>query len=208
MASPTATDVYGTSAWQVGHANNTARFADVLRRYGLVPDAATLSQYGLSGLFDPNTSANAAANPNSILAALGRARDTGFHSNLHAASAHNALGSGAALNAADQVGRDYQSNVGQAGSDELSALLGLGGDESTLYQTIFGDLLNRPQPDPNLSLPTPPPQQISVPQGVASGAGTGIPTPQTPYVRTGPEAGWTPPKPPKPGVFGGRGHIT
>lgn len=187
MTTPSQADVFGTSAWQTGTAGLTSKFSGVLRKYGIVPDSATLSQYGLSGLFDPNQSANALANPDSIFNKLGRARDTGFTSNLHTANSHNALFSGAALNSADQVGRDYASNVGQAGQDELDALMGVGGEAGNLYQTVFGDLLNRPVAADPTVYPTSSPSSGGT-------IGAGRPVPQQPYIRTGPETPGATPK--------------
>lgn len=149
MTSPTQQDVYGTSAWQVGNSDLTRRFSAILAQYGLVPEQSTLDQYGLGSMFDPSQAAQARANPYSIFSQLGQSRDRGYGANQNTANSHNMLFSGAFKNSQDQVGRDYQQNVAGAGQEELNQLLGLGGDQSSLYQSIYGQLLNQPvAPDP------------------------------------------------------------
>lgn len=170
MTTPSQADVFGTSAWTTGTAGLTARFSNVLRKYGIVPDSATMAQYGIGNLFDPSQAANALANPDSIYNQLGRSRDTGFASQMHQANSHGGLFSGAAKNSSDQVGRDYATNVGRAGQDELDALLGLEGEAGGLYQTIFGDLLNRPvAADPTVyPEPDPAAKQVYAPIGTST----------------------------------------
>jgi hypothetical protein len=99
-------------------------------------------------MFDATQADQARANPYSIFSQLGKQRDVGYGQNQNTANAHNMLFSGAFKNSQDQVGRDYQQNVASAGQNELNSLLGLGGDQASLYQSIYGQLLNAPvQPD-------------------------------------------------------------
>ena len=120
---------------------------------------------------------------------------------------HGALFSGAAVNAADQVGRDYSKNLGTAGQDELDQLLGIGGDETNLYNTVFGQLLNIPAA-PDTSTPTATTDQsgFNADTGYhpAQAAATGDWIEHT----AGAHPFGVGLKPPKPGVLGGHGHQT
>jgi hypothetical protein len=182
----TPDQVYGDSRWLQAQPGFRNRFSQILLNTGIVPDQATLDQYGLGSLFDPSQSAAAANNPYSIAKLLQNRLSGTLTNNATTANARGGLFSGAFQNSQDQAGRDYQQAYSQAGSRELSDLLGIQGDQSNLYGSIWTDYANRPvAPDPTVYPPAP----TITPGSAGVGGNTGIPVPQTPYYRTGPEAG-------------------
>lgn len=184
----TPDQVYGDSEWLRAQPNFVAKFSQLLTNSGIVPDASTLQRYGLSDLFDPATSAAAANNPYSTAAQLKNHLSATLTDNGAAASAHNALFSGAHENMQDQAGRDYQQGYATAGAQGLSDLLGVAGDRESLYNTIFQRKLAEPvAADPTVYTPPVAPAPVAGPSGL------GIPVPQQAYQRTGPEAGWKAP---------------
>lgn len=185
----TSDQVYGDSEWLRSQPGFAAKFSNLLVNSGIIPDAATLQKYGLADLFDPATSAAAANNPYSTAALLKNHLSGSLSANGTRAAGHNALFSGAFQNMQDQAGRDYQQSYSQAGAQGLSSLLGIQGDRESLYNSIFQRKLNEPvAADPTVYAPAVAPAPAFAP--VAGPQGLGIPVPQGPYVRTGPEAGW------------------
>lgn len=197
--------VYADSEWLRSNPALISKFSQILTNYGIVPDAATLAKYGLSGLFDPSVSAAAASNPYSTAALLKNRLSGDLTNNATTANRHGALFSGAFKNMQDASGRGYQQSYAQAGAQQLSDLLGVQGSQNDLYNSIFGRLLSTQQQ-----------QQAAAAAAAAPAAaapatiGAGLPVPQTPYTRTGPEtpmASWAPFTPTKPKIstgFAGR----
>lgn len=194
----TADQVYGDSQWLRENPGLISKFSQILTQYGIVPDQATLAQYGLSSLFDPNISQAAQANPYSTAAQLRNRLSGALTNNATNANAHGALFSGAFQNMQDASGRSYQQDYSNAGAQELSGLLGVQGDQANLYNSIFGRLLSQPVAPDTTAYP-----QASQPAAI----GAGLPVPQQPYNRTGPEtpsAAWAPFTPAKPKARGGQ----
>lgn len=182
----TPDQVYADPEWLRANPGLISKFSQILTDYGIVPDAATLAQYGLGSLFDPSVSAAATKNPYSKAALLKNQLSGDLTNNATSANARGALFSGAFQNMQDASGRAYQQNYAGLGSQELGGLLGLQGNQNDLYNSIFGRLLSNPVAADTTAYP-----QASQPAAV----GAGLPVPQTPYNRTGPEtpmASWKP----------------
>lgn len=188
--------VYADPEWLRAQPGLIARFSQILTNSGIIPDAATLSAYGLSGMFDPNVSAAAAANPYSTAAQLKRTLSSTLNQNNTRAGASNMLFSGAFQNLQDQAGRDYQQAYSTAGANTLSQLLGIKTDQENVYNSVYGRLLSQPVT----------PDTTVYPAAATPTIGAGLPQPQTTYTRTGPEtpmSSWQPftPKKPKPVTY-------
>lgn len=140
----TPDQVYGDAEWLRQQPGLRQRFSQILINSGIVPDAQTLQQYGLGDLYDANTSVAAVNNPYSTARMLQNKLQGTLTNNATRAGAHGAIFSGAAQNAQDQAGRDYQQAYSQAGANELGGLLGLKGDQENLYNTVYGRLLAQP----------------------------------------------------------------
>lgn len=178
----TPDQVYGDSEWLRSNPALIAKFSQILINSGIVPDAATLGRYGLSSLFDPATSAAAANNPYSTAATLKNTLSGSLSSNAHTANAHGGLFSGAFQNMQDQSGRDYQRSYAGAGASTLSDLLGIGGQQNDLYNSIFG----RKQSEAAAAQAAAD-AAYTPPAAAPAAIGAGLPVPQQAYNRTGPE---------------------
>jgi hypothetical protein len=207
----TSDQVYGDSEWLHAQPGFKNQFSQLLMQYGIVPDAATLAQYGLSDMFDPAQATAAANNPYSVAAQLKNTLSGSLTNNATSANSHGALFSGAFANMQDAAGRDYTKNYSLAGQSELGGLGALQTSQGDLYDSIWKRLMDAP---PVAAAPGPDPGAIqtpgNMPVGTPIGVGTATPIPQGPYIRTGPEAGSVAPvapKKPKP-IVGGMGHVT
>jgi hypothetical protein len=152
-----------------------SKIHDILFKYGFTEGADTT---GMS-------SGNIEANPYSVLAKLKQGRTSSDHASINAANAANLEESGAAvgaLNANNENFKRYQAEAAAQQGQELSGALGD-------YTGTIGDIFNDVEMNPIIA-PQPIPQPVGPAPGQATGAGTAFPTPQVPYNRTGPEAGW------------------
>lgn len=181
--------VYGDPQWQHDNPSLISKFSQLLVNSGIIPDAGTLQRYGLSGLFDPTVATAAASNPYSTAALLKNQLSGSLTANGTTAASRGALFSGAFQNMQDQAGRNYQQAYAQAGANTLSGLLGIQGQQNDLYNTIFQRQANAPvAPDATA---------YSAPAASTATMGAGMPVPQTPYQRTGPETPGAVTRPPK-----------
>lgn len=184
----TPDQVYGDAEWLRSNPALVSKFSQILINSGIIPDAATLSKYGLSSMFDPSVSSAAANNPYSEAAQLKNQLSGSLTGNAHAANRRGGLFSGAFKNMQDQSGRDYQQAYATAGANTLSGLLGVQGEQNSLYNSIWGRRLNdATQVDPNTS--------VGPVAAAPAVIGAGLPQPQGAYVRTGaetPMASWKP----------------
>lgn len=152
-----------------------SRIHDILFKYGF---AATPDQQALAG----GTAIE--NNPYSVAALLKQGHQNANHSSINTAAAAGLEESGAALGALNANTEAYKRGVSQAASQEGGEISNALSDYTGNVNSIFGDLINNPAP-----IATPPVVAPGPAPGQPTGTGTNFPTPQQPYVRTGPEAG-------------------
>lgn len=173
---------------------------DALFNSGIAPSSSQLELLNGGGV---------EANPYSVVAMLKKQNATQNHATINAANAANLEESGAAVGGLNANSEAYKQNYANEAARVGSQISGLLGNFTNTVGGIFGTLENNPTP-----VPTATPAPTGIPPlgapGLGTGVGTGRPTPQQPYTRTGPEAGYAVPvaKKLKPGVVGGLGHIT
>lgn len=202
----TPDQVFGDSQWLHDNPALIAKFSQILINSGIVPDAATLGKYGLSGLFDPSSAAAAANNPYSTAALLKNQLTGALTNNATSANSHGALFGGAFRNMQAASGRDYQQNYAKAGADELSGLFGVQGEQGTLYDTIFGRLISAPAaPDPS-GTPDYSPSQSIVGGGSGGIGGIGYTGSGNPALGPSDYKPLPVPKPPKPKMSAALGY--
>lgn len=148
---------------------------DILFKYGFT---GTPEQQAVAGPVE--------ANPYSVASRLKQNMQLSQHNSFNAANAAGLEESGAASAAGHAINEDYKRGVSDAGSQMGGELGGALGDYTDTINGIFGDV----ELNPTIA-PSPPPVPVGPAPGQASGVGTAFPTPQTPYTRTGPEAGGT-----------------
>lgn len=154
---------------------------DLLVKYGILPPAG--SGWGA----DAATQAEVDANPYSVAKLLGKSYQTALGSNMNTANSHGALFSGAYVNNQAHSLDDYQHGMSDAGTGLMGGLDAVGNQRTGTLVDIWKRLSSQPV-DPDITPPPPgPPSLPNVPG--ASGVGQSAPTPQGPYIRTGPEAG-------------------
>lgn len=148
-----------------------------------------LYKYGFTQGADPSglSSGNIEANPYSVSNMLKQGRMTADHSSINAANAAGLEESGAAVGALNANNETYKRGVSDAAAQQGSELGSALGD----YTNTIGDIFNSAQQNPIVPPIPAAPTAIGPAAGAATGAGTAFPTPQQPYNRTGPEAGWT-----------------
>lgn len=170
---------------------------DILFNYGFQPTAQQTSDYGVGAIED---------NPYSVANLLVKGHTNADHASENAANNAGLAESGAAVGALNANNEAYKENYAKAqaaASGQISsALAGYGNTVGTIFDTL--------EQQPAQQAITP---QAPIASGTPSGAGTGLPTPQQPYQRSGPEAGWVSSKLIKPKIMpigqpGGMGHIT
>ena len=213
---PSPQQVYADPQWTRATNLGTSQISQLLMQYGITPDQGALNAAGIGDMYDPSVLAGAQANPYSIAHQLQNTRDAAYTNNATSANARGGLFSGAFQNMQDQAGRNYQQAYSTDAADLLGKITGIGMQREGLYGQISQQLMaNQPTADPTVSTAS----AYQPAAGVATGAGTGYPTPQQAYTRTGPEAGWATPAPPTvkalpmPKVstqlgIGGMGHVT
>lgn len=169
---------------------------DLLFNYGIQPTAQQQADYGVGPIEN---------NPYSVVAMLQKGHAAADHSSINAANAAGLEESGAAVGALNANNENYKqqsaSALAQATGGLGQLLAGYTGQVGSIFDTL----------EQNPVVPSAQPVVGAGPApGAATGAGTGYPTPQTPYTRTGSEAGGLAAKliKPKKPVLGGMGHIT
>ena len=155
---------------------------DLLVSYGILPAGGDFA--------DAATAQEIRENPYSVAALLGKGLQTTQGTNMNTANAHGALFSGAYANSQLLSQDAYQRDLAHAGESLTAGLNAIGQQRTNSLVDIWQRLSSTPV-DPNTG--TPPPQDpgpapLGVP-GLRTGTATAHPTPQGPYIRTGPEAG-------------------
>lgn len=165
----------------------TKGISDLFYNFGIQPTAQQQADYGIGPVQD---------NPYSVAKMLMADRTRANHGSINAANAAGLEESGAAVGALNANNENYKRNYAGAVSQ-----LGRGvSDLLTGYTGQIGSIFDRLEqtPIPQAAQPYVAPGPAV---GQATGVGTNFATPQTPYARTGPEAGGnifsTAPKKPK-----------
>lgn len=162
-----------------------------------------LFNYGFTGTPDQIEAAGGPVeqNPYSVANLLKQNYANANHSSINDLNSAGLQESGAAVGALNANTEGYKRGVSEAVSRMGGEMTSATGDYTNTVNSIFGDAEQNPVPV------QPMPQSVGPAPGQATGAGTPFPTPQQPYQRTGPEAGWnsvaSKVKKIKPG-FGGR----
>jgi hypothetical protein len=174
---------------------------DILFKYGFDPTPDQMAMTNGQAI-EPN--------PDSIAQKLREGVASANQGSINTAAAAGLEESGAAAGALNANNENYKRGVREAISGEGTDIGNATSDYAKYVSGLFDAAEQAPAPAPD---PTPTvnvPSLADQPVGTPSGVGTNYPTPQGPYVRTGPEAGSV--KPPKAKVIkpvmGGMGHVT
>lgn len=180
---------------------------DLLVQYGIIPTATGDASID-SAIADPTTQQEATANPYSVAAMLRKTYAGGLSNNDTNAVSHGAFASGAHENANLHSLDSYQQGLSTAGQNLESGFGTISGNRTNTLVDIWKRLATAP-----VTADTTVYGKAAAPPDESIGAG--LPVPQQPYQRTGPEAGGalTPGSISsmfklKPQGIGGMGHIT
>lgn len=169
---------------------------DLLFNYGIQPTAQQQTDYGVGPIEN---------NPYSVVNMLQKGHTQADHSSMNQANAAGLEESGAAAGALNANNEAYKAKYAGA----LAQATGGIGQLLTGYTNQVGNIFDTLEQNPVVPAAQYP-GNVGPAAGAPTGVGTSYPTPQTPYTRTGSEAGGLAAKlikPKKPGI-GGMGHIT
>lgn len=169
---------------------------DLLFNYGIQPTAQQQQDFGVGPIEN---------NPYSVVAMLQKGHTTADHNTINAANAAGLEESGAAAGGLNANNEAYK----QQSASALAQATGGIGQLLSGYTGTIGNIFDTLEQNPAIPAAQYP-GNVGPAPGAPTGAGTGYPSPQSPYQRTGPEAGGLAAKlikPKKPGI-GGLGHVT